>query len=226
MKSETALIAVNGLSKSFTNDSYTIQVLNEVAFSIQAGELVAVIGPSGVGKSTLLHLLGTLDRPDTGELLYEGVNPFLLADQELARFRNQKIGFVFQFHHLLPEFSALENVMLPALIFDNDVKLAREKALTMMQRVGLEGRLHHRPNQLSGGERQRVAIARALINNPLIVLADEPTGNLDMENSRRLIQLILEINQKYNTTFIIATHNPEISAAAQRVLTLTQGKVL
>lgn len=225
MKNETALIAVNGLSKSFANDSYTIQVLNEVAFNIKAGELVAVVGPSGVGKSTLLHLLGTLDRPDRGEIFYEGVNPFLLPDQELARFRNQKIGFVFQFHHLLPEFSALENVMLPALIFNNDVKLAQEKAITMLQRVGLEERLHHKPNQLSGGERQRVAIARALINNPLIVLADEPTGNLDVDNGRRLIQLILEINQNYDTTFIIATHNPEISATAQRVLTLKQGKV-
>lgn len=225
MKNSPALIEVRDLCKSFRNEGEPIRVLEEVNFTVQSGEVIAVMGPSGVGKSTLLHLLGTLDRPDRGTVLLQGQDPFQLADLELARFRNQKIGFVFQFHHLLPEFTALENVMLPALIYGTDARAAQEKAVTVLQRVGLESRLKHRPAQLSGGERQRVAIARALINDPLIVLADEPTGNLDLDNGRQLVRLVLELNQQLGTTFVIATHNPEIAAAAHRTLTLKQGRV-
>ncbi len=225
MKNDDYLIRVEKISKSFWNDSIEIAVLKDVSFNISAGEVVAIVGPSGVGKSTLLNLLGTLDRPDSGQVLYRGADPFALSEIELAHFRNTTVGFVFQFHHLLPEFTALENVMLPALIYQPDRLLAKERAITMLQRVGLENRLNHRSAQLSGGERQRVAIARALINNPLVVLADEPTGNLDMQNGKLLIELILEINRNYGSTFVIATHNPEIAAASHRILQLYQGTV-
>ncbi|MFH1212763.1 MAG: ABC transporter ATP-binding protein [Candidatus Neomarinimicrobiota bacterium] len=228
MKNETgnSLLTVRNLCKSFWNDGSEITVLKEVGFDINAGEVVAIVGPSGIGKSTLLNLLGTLDRPDAGVIEYENRNPFELADREIALFRNTRIGFVFQFHHLLPEFTALENVMIPAMICGRTVKAAEEMARKMLTRVGLAGRFTHRPAMLSGGERQRVAIARALINNPLVVLADEPTGNLDSGNSDLLIDLILELNREFNRTFIIATHNQTIAEKSHRIFQFGKGSLL
>jgi lipoprotein-releasing system ATP-binding protein len=228
MKSETGhmIITVRGLAKSFWNDGLEIAVLKDVNFEIQEGEVVAIVGPSGIGKSTLLNLLGTLDRPDSGTIDYEGRNPFALSDPEVARFRNTHIGFVFQFHHLLPEFTALENVMIPAMISNRDYKTAENLAREMLARVGLAERVTHRPAMLSGGERQRVAIARALVNNPLVVLADEPTGNLDSGNSELLLDLILELNREFKRTFIIATHNQEIANKSHRVLEFSKGSFL
>jgi len=228
MKNETSrtILTVRNLTKSFWNDGLEITVLKDVSFEIREGEVVAIVGPSGIGKSTLLNLLGTLDHPDAGTITYEGRNPFALPDAEIARFRNRSIGFVFQFHHLLPEFTALENVMIPSLIYQHDSRLAERLAHEMLTRVGLADRITHRPAMLSGGERQRVAIARALVNNPLVVLADEPTGNLDSGNSELLLALILELNRDYRRTFIIATHNQDIAGRSHRILEFSKGSVL
>jgi ABC-type lipoprotein export system ATPase subunit len=222
MKSNSAekMIVVSQLCKSYWNEKTKIKVLENISFSVAEGEVVAVMGPSGIGKSTLLNLLGTLDHPDSGTIEYYGSDPFQLPEREIARFRNIRIGFVFQFHHLLPEFTALENVMIPMMIYQSDQSQLADTAREMLTRVGLTHRLNHRPAQLSGGERQRVAVARALINNPLVVLADEPTGNLDLDNSNRLVDLMLELNQQYLRSFIIATHNPEIAARAHRTIYL------
>ncbi len=222
MKNETnPILTVNNLSKSYHNDGIEVPVFTNITFSVNVGEVIAIMGPSGIGKSTLLNLIGTLDFPDSGEILYQGKNPFSLADKNIAQFRNQTIGFVFQFHHLLPEFTALENVMIPSIIYDYNPDSARKSALEMLDRVGLSHRINHRPSALSGGERQRVAVARALINKPLVVLADEPSGNLDMHNSDLLIELILELNKQDNRTFIIATHNSTIASKSHRVLYLS-----
>lgn len=224
MKNDTnSILTVTELSKSYYTDGVEIPVLNNISFSVNSGEVIAIMGPSGVGKSTLLNLLGTLDFPDHGEVLYQAVNPFTLPEKEIARFRNKTIGFVFQFHHLLPEFTALENVMIPSIIYESDSEPARLKAIELLNKVGVGHRLHHRPSALSGGERQRVAVARALINDPLVVLADEPSGNLDIQNSEMLINLILELNRQFKRTFIIATHNAEIAAKSHRVLQLKAG---
>jgi len=225
MKNETgqALLTVRNLCKSFWNDGQEIAVLRNVNFEVKEGEVIAIVGPSGIGKSTLLNLLGTLDRPDAGTVEYKGRDPFALPDPEIARFRNTHIGFVFQFHHLLPEFTALENVMIPAMIYDRDVIKAEKLAREMLDRVGLAERICHRPAALSGGERQRVAIARALVNNPLVILADEPTGNLDAGNSEILINLILELNREYRRNFIIATHNQTIAEKSHRILRFGAG---
>jgi ABC-type lipoprotein export system ATPase subunit len=171
-------------------------------------------------------LIGTLDKPDEGSILFKAWNPFDLPDVKLAQFRNRKIGFVFQFHHLLPEFTALENTMLPVIVYQGDAQRAETLAKEMLKSVGLEDRMNHRPSALSGGERQRVAVARALINNPLVVLADEPSGNLDIHNGNMLIDLIMDLNKKYNRTFIIATHNPAIAERCQRTLYLYEGKII
>jgi lipoprotein-releasing system ATP-binding protein len=221
---ENPFLTVKELSKSYYNDGVEVPVLNKISFSVNPGEVVTIMGPSGVGKSTLLNLLGTLDFPDDGEVFYQEVNPFTLPEQELARFRNKTIGFVFQFHHLLPEFTALENVMIPSIIYESSTEAARAKASELLDKVGVGHRLHHRPSALSGGERQRVAVARALINDPLVVLADEPSGNLDIQNSEMLINLILELNRQFKRTFMIATHNAEIAAKSHRVLQLSTGK--
>jgi lipoprotein-releasing system ATP-binding protein len=217
------LLDVVNLSKSYHTDGILVPVLRNISFSINAGEVIAVTGPSGIGKSTLLNLIGTLDYPDSGEVNYQGVNPFTLPEKEIARFRNKTIGFVFQFHHLLPEFTALENVMIPSMIYHHRPESARLKAIEMLERVGLGHRIKHRPSALSGGERQRVAVARALINDPLVVLADEPSGNLDKNNSEMLINLLLELNQQFNRTFIIATHNLDIAHRSHRILSIHNG---
>lgn len=217
------LLKISNIRKSYWNDDTEIPVLKGVSFNIDEGEIVTVMGPSGAGKSTLLNLIGTLDNPDSGKILFRGQDPFSVSEKEVAKFRNTQIGFVFQFHHLLPEFTALENVMIPSIIYRNRQEEAEELASDILRRVGLSERIRHRPSALSGGERQRVAVARALINNPAVVLADEPTGNLDMQNGEMLIDLIMELNETYRSTFIIATHNLSIAKKFDRILQLKEG---
>lgn len=212
------------LQKSYPSGPVELHVLNGINIAIKAGEIVSIVGASGVGKSTLLNLLGTLDRPTSGKVLYDGQDIFELNDKEIARFRNRELGFVFQFHHLLPEFTALENVMMPALIGGKRKGEIKPLADDLLSRVGLSGRGHHRPGELSGGEQQRVAVARALINNPKVVLADEPTGNLDRKTGEEVHNLIWELNKKMNQTFIIATHNESLAQRSHRIIRLTDGK--
>lgn len=200
-----------------------VQVLKGIDFSAARGEIVSIVGASGAGKSTLLHILGTLEKPDSGEVLIENTNVTKLSDKALSAFRNQKIGFVFQFHHLLPEFSALENICLPAFIAGIHRNEAEKKAHELLDFLNLSHRATHKPAELSGGEQQRVAIARALINQPQVVLADEPTGNLDSENAAEIHQLILELRKAFNQTFVIVTHNQELAAIADRGLVMQDG---
>lgn len=202
-----------------------LEVLKGVSMDVRPGEIVAIVGPSGAGKSTLLHILGMIDRPDEGEVLLEGKRVFDVKDEALASIRNKEIGFVFQFHHLLPEFTAAENVAIPALIARERLSSSLDRANGLLADVGLEGRINHKPNELSGGEQQRVAVARALMNSPKLILADEPSGNLDSENARALHSMILELREKHHQTFVIVTHNKEFSAMADRVVTLVDGLV-
>ncbi len=188
--------------------------------------MLAIVGASGVGKSTFLHILGGLDRPTSGKVFYGEVDIFSLASVELARFRNERVGFIFQFHHLLPEFSALENVMIPALIRRTDPKAAAETASEVLSDVGLGSRLHHRPGELSGGEQQRVAVARALVLKPDVVLADEPTGNLDAHTGEAIHDLLLSLNKQRGITFVIVTHNDKLAIRADRVLRMADGKLV
>jgi lipoprotein-releasing system ATP-binding protein len=202
-----------------------LRVLDGINFEIHAGEMLAIVGASGVGKSTFLHILGGLDRPTAGRVFYGDVDVFSLAATDLARFRNERVGFIFQFHHLLPEFSALENVMMPALIRRVDAKTAAETAANVLAEVGLGSRVHHRPGELSGGEQQRVAVARALVLKPDVVLADEPTGNLDTHTGEAIHDLLLSINKERGVTFVIVTHNDKLAIRADRVLRMTEGKL-
>ncbi len=220
------VIEVRNLTKSYGEGASRVEVLRGVDLDIKEGERVAIVGPSGSGKSTLLHILGTLDRPSSGEVRHFGRNVFALPDPEISRFRNEKIGFIFQFHHLLPEFNALENVMLPALIAGYTIAEAQKMARQVLERVGLAQRLTHRVGELSGGERQRVAIARALVLRPPLILADEPTGNLDVRTAREVANLLLQINRSYATTLVIVTHNPELATMMERVLGLSDGRVI
>lgn len=226
MKNEENVLIVKNIYKSYQSDGLKVEVLKGISFSVAKGEIVAIMGPSGAGKSTLLNIIGTLEYPDSGEVIIGGRNPFGLSDTELAVFRNREIGFVFQFHHLLPEFTALENVMIPSIIYRDEYSESERRAIEILSRVGLKERLNHKPNMLSGGERQRVAVARALINDPGLVLADEPTGNLDVENGERLMELLLELNRDIGTTFIIATHNPEVAKKADRIIHLRDGMII
>jgi lipoprotein-releasing system ATP-binding protein len=203
-----------------------LHVLDGIELDIRQGEMLAIVGASGVGKSTFLHILGGLDRPTAGKVLYGDVDVFSLDLAELARFRNERVGFIFQFHHLLPEFSALENVMMPLLIRRIDPKAAAETASKMLSEVGLGSRLHHRPGELSGGEQQRVAVARALVLKPDVVLADEPTGNLDAHTGEAVHDLLLSINKQMGITFVIVTHNDKLAIRADRVLKMTEGKLV
>ena len=212
---EIALRA-RGIRKNFISGDSELQVLRAVDLQLLRGEMLAITGASGVGKSTLLHILGTLDRPSAGELEIEAVNVLQLRDDELADFRSRNIGFVFQFHNLLPEFTALENVMLPAMIAVEKRLNVRERAENLLCQVGLDGRLHHRPGELSGGECQRVAVARALIRNPLIVLADEPSGNLDTDSSQTLHAMIRELARAERKTFVVMTHDNSLANALDR----------
>ena len=220
-----SLIAVRSLSKSFANGGVKIDVLKELNFDLAVGETIAIVGASGIGKSTLLHIIGALDRPDDGELLFKGEDVFSYDDLKLARFRNESVGFVFQFHHLLPEFSALENAMMPALIHGRSKSTAARAAEEVLVRVGLKDRLYYRVGKLSGGEQQRVALARALALKPCLLLADEPTGNLDKKNSEHIHNLLLELNQELSMTLIVVTHNSELAACMSRRVTIADGKL-
>jgi lipoprotein-releasing system ATP-binding protein len=204
----------------------SLNVLNGIDLDIPKGEVLAIVGASGVGKSTFLHILGALDRPTAGNVRYGDVDVFSLDSNRIAAFRNGHVGFVFQFHHLLPEFSALENVMMPALIRNIDRKEAGSMAATMLSDVGLGSRLHHRPGELSGGEQQRVAVARALVLGPDVVLADEPTGNLDTHTGEAVHDLLLSINKQKGITFVIVTHNDKLAVRADRVLRMIEGRMI
>ena len=224
--STETLIRIVDLHKSYYDGETELPVLQGIDFEIRTSELLAVVGASGVGKSTLLHIIGTLDRPTAGSVLYDEQDIFTLPDTELARFRNKEIGFVFQFHHLLPEFTALENVAMGALITTPSDNAVYEEAAALLEYVGLSERVSHYPSQLSGGERQRVAIARALINKPKVVLVDEPTGNLDRRNSEAVLKLLWDLNAKSGQTFVIVTHNQELAQQVDRVVQLVDGKVV
>jgi lipoprotein-releasing system ATP-binding protein len=219
------LIRVVDLYKSYYDGLTELPVLKGIDLEVKRAEIVAVVGASGVGKSTLLHLLGGLDRPTEGKIFYEGEDILALNDQELDRFRNEEIGFVFQFHYLLPEFTALENVAMPGLIALQKPDVAQNRARELLDYVGLGERLEHRPAELSGGERQRVAIARALVNQPKVVLADEPTGNLDQKTSEAVHDLLWTLNDQFDQTFIIVTHNQTLAQRADRLVQLVDGQV-
>lgn len=202
-----------------------LHVIDGIDLEIEKGEMLAVVGASGVGKSTLLHILGGLERPTSGSVIYGDLDIFGLDNGRIAQFRNERVGFVFQFHHLLPEFSALENVMMPVLIQRKDREQASKVATEMLNEVGLGGRLHHRPGELSGGEQQRVAVARALVLNPDVVLADEPTGNLDSHTAEAVHDLLKSLNKRKGTTFVIVTHNDKLAVRADRVFRMAEGRL-
>jgi len=214
------LVQAFSLGKRYEDGPAVVQVLSGFDLEVRAGERVAVVGESGVGKSTLLHLLGALDRPTDGQVLFDGADVFALPEAELASFRNRELGFVFQFHHLLGDFTALENVMLPGLIARRPAAATHTRAVELLARVGLKDRLHHRPGQLSGGEQQRVAVARAVMQRPRLVLADEPTGNLDPATGETVQQLLLELNREHGCALIVATHNDRLASAMDRVVRL------
>lgn len=215
------MIQANGIFKSFGK----VDVIKGIDLHINKGEIVAIVGASGAGKSTLLQILGTLDKPDKGKVIIDNQDITSLNQKNLASFRNKKIGFVFQFHHLLPEFTALENICIPAFIAGVPKKEAADKAMALLEYLRLTERASHKPSMLSGGEQQRVAIARALINNPAIILADEPSGNLDSQNAKELHELFFSLREKTGQTFVIVTHNPSLANMADRALTIVDGKI-
>jgi len=216
------ILEARGISKTYRNAEVPVEVFNGIDLTVERGEMLAIVGPSGIGKSTLLHLLGGLDRPDSGTIRVGDRDLSSMSNDELARFRNRNVGFVFQFHHLLPEFSAVENVAMPGWIGRIPTAEALRKAAALLGELGLEPRQKHFPNQLSGGEQQRVAIARALLIDPLLFLADEPTGNLDLETSERVFDLMRECHGKRGLTSVIVTHNPDLAARCDRVLEMKQ----
>ncbi len=221
------LLKAEGIWKEYTNGkSVVLQVLRGVDLEIREGEFVVIVGPSGSGKSTLLHILGGLDAPTEGNVMLDGQDISRFSEEELAEFRNRKLGFVFQFHHLLPEFTAIENVCMPALIHGEKMEQAKVRAGTILKTVGLEGRMLHKPNELSGGEQQRVAVARSLMNRPQLVLADEPSGNLDKENGLKLHDLLADLSANEGHTFVVATHNPDLARRADRILKMADGKLV
>jgi lipoprotein-releasing system ATP-binding protein len=221
------LIKTENLVKEYRiSKEKTLRVLNKVNLNIFDSEIVSIVGASGAGKSTLLHLIGALDKPTEGLVFYEGENIFNLSSDALAKFRKTKIGFVFQFHHLLPEFTAIENVSLAAMISGKSFNEVKDRAKLLLEDVGLGDRLEHRPSELSGGEAQRVAIARALINSPRVILADEPTGNLDSQNSDEVIKLIFELREKYRQTFVIVTHNEKFASMMDRTHKMVDGEII
>lgn len=216
------MITAKGIEKSYGK----LKVLKGVDVNISQGEVISIVGASGAGKSTLLHILGTLDRADTGRLSINNTDIASLSEKRLSDFRNRNIGFVFQFHHLLPEFTAIENVCIPAFIAHTPKKQAEERALELLTFLGLRERVEHKPSELSGGEQQRVAVARALINSPAVVLADEPSGNLDSHSARELHQLFFTLRDQFRQTFVIVTHNEDLANMADRKLTMKDGQLL
>lgn len=216
------MIKVTDIHKSFD----TLEVLKGVSLQINKGEIVSIVGPSGAGKTTLLQIIGTLDKANSGKVLIDNVDFATLNDTQLAAFRNRKIGFIFQFHQLLPEFTALENVMIPALIARTDSKKASVRAKELLDYLGLSQRLEHKPSELSGGEKQRVAVARALINQPSVLLADEPSGSLDTKNKEELHKLLFEVRDKFGLTIVIVTHDKELALLSDRVIEMKDGKII
>lgn len=214
------------LGKTYHDGTESIEVLKGINFTISRGERIAIVGPSGSGKSTLLHLLGGLDRPSSGKLLIQNVNWQTLSEKQRCRLRNKELGFVYQFHHLLPEFTALENVCMPLLLANKSLVEAQKQAETILEKVGLAHRLGHKPSQLSGGERQRVAIARALVHEPHCVLADEPTGNLDNATALKIFDLMLGLNEHLKTALVIVTHDQQIAARMDKILTIQDGHLI
>lgn len=220
------LVSVRQISKSFYSSGVRIEILKDVDFEIQKGETIAIVGASGIGKSTFLHILGTLEKPDAGSMQFGNKNLLDMDPVQLAAFRNTSIGFVFQFHHLLPEFSAIENAMMPALIKGDSMPHARLQAEQILVRVGLKDRLGHRVSLLSGGEQQRVALARALVLKPALILADEPTGNLDESNSETVHRLLMELNEEFHMTMVVVTHNRDLAGLMSRHVTLQHARLV
>jgi len=220
------VIEVSGLKKSFQKDDVVIDVLKGVDFTADRGEFITIMGPSGAGKSTFLHIVGTLDKPTEGKILFDGQDIMTLSEDEESRFRNEKVGFIFQFYHLLQDFNVIENIMMPLLIRRVKPAQAHAKAQAFLETVELTHRRNHKPGELSGGEQQRVAIARALINEPQVILADEPTGNLDRKTGRDVMHQILAIQKNLSATLILVTHDPEIGALGERELTMVDGEFL